>query len=167
MNTCTSLVGFVIPARREKFARMLGVVLFGLFWLAAMSDASAQGQKIVDGVAVNLGWISAADAAKIQAERGIHPSHVHQKGVYHMVVSLADAQTGKSIRNASVTAIISDPFDRNVRKPLKKAETAGYTDFSDYYEFGVRGRYFVNLEIMPEGRTKPLKVQFQKDYAGI
>lgn len=166
MSTHASVVGFVAPARGGKMVRMMGAALFGLFCLAAMSDASAQGQKIVDGVAVNLGWISAADAAKFQAEKGIHPSHVHNKGVYHMVVSLADAQTGKPIKNATVTAIIADPFDRTVRKPLKKAETAGYSDFSDYYEFGVRGRYFINLELTLEGRTKPLKVQFQKDYAG-
>lgn len=83
-----------------------------------------------------------------------------------MVVTLSDARTGKSISNAKVTAAIDDPLDRVQRRPLKKAETAGFTDYSDYYEFSTIGRYFLNLEIALEGRGTPLKVRFQRDCDG-
>lgn len=160
----------------RRVARVMGAFFFGLFYLAAAPSSGAQGQQVVegtqsrqvvDGVIVNVGWISAADAAKFEAERSLHRSHLHKKGVYHLVVTLSDARSGKPIKNATVTAVIDDPFDRIQRKLLKKAETAGFTDYSDYYEFSGIGRYFLNLEIVLEGRTTPLKVRFQKDYDGL
>lgn len=160
----------------RQIARVMGALFFGLFCLAAVPNAGAQGQQVVestqnrqvvDGVIVNVGWISAADAAKFEAERGLHRSHLHKKGVYHLVVTLADARSGNPIKNATVTAVIDDPFDRMQRKLLKKAETAGFTDYSDYYEFSGVGRYFLNLEIILEGQATPLKARFQRDYDGL
>ena len=160
----------------RQIARVMGALSFGLFCLAAVPNAGAQGQQVVgstqnrqvvDGVIVNVGWISAADAAKFEAERGLHRSHLHKKGVYHLVVTLADARSGNPIKNATVTAVIDDPFDRMQRKLLKKAETAGFADYSDYYEFSGVGRYFLNLEIILEGQATPLKARFQRDYDGL
>ena len=160
----------------RRVARVMGALFFGLFYLAAAPNAGAQGQQVaessqnrqvVDGVIVNVGWISAADAAKFEAERSLHRSHLHKKGVYHLVVTLSDARSGEPIKNATVTAVIDDPFDRIQRKLLKKTETAGFTDYSDYYEFSGVGRYFLNLEIILEGRATPLKARFQRDYDGL
>lgn len=159
----------------RRIARVMGALFFGLFYLAAAPNAGAQSQQVastqnrqvVDGVIINVGWISAADAASFEAESSLHRSHLHKKGVYHLVVTLSDARSGKPIKNATVTAVIDDPFDRIQRKLLKKAETAGFTDYSDYYEFSGIGRYFLNLEITLEGRATPLKARFQRDYDGL
>lgn len=159
----------------RRIARVMGALFFGLFYLAAAPNAGAQSQQVastqnrqvVDGVIINVGWISATDAAKFEAEKSLHQSHLHKKGVYHLVVTLLDARSGKPIKNATVTAVIDDPFDRIQRKLLKKAEINGFTDYSDYYEFSGVGRYFLNLEIILEGRATPLKARFQRDYDGL
>lgn len=160
---------------RRWIARMMSALFFGLFYLAAASGAwaqspkvveSTQSRQVVDGVIINVGWISAVDAAKFEAEKNLHQSHLHKKGVYHLVVTLSDARSGKPIKNATVAAVIDDPFDRIQRKLLKKSEINGFTDYSDYYEFSGVGRYFLNLEIILEGRAAPLKARFQRDYDG-
>lgn len=118
----------------RRVTRVMGALFFGLFYLAVVPDAGAQSQKVVestqnrqvvDGVIVNVGWISATDAAQFEAERNLHRSHLHKKGVYHLVVTLSDALSGKPIKNAKVTAVIDDPFDRIQRKLLKKTKPLG------------------------------------------
>lgn len=168
--------GFSGTIEWRRVARVMGALFFGMFYLAVVPDARAQSQKVVestqnrqvvDGVVVNVGWISATEAAQFEVERNLHRSHLHKKGVYHLVVTLSDALSGKPIKNAQVTAVIDDPFDRIQRKLLKKTETAGFTDYSDYYEFSGVGRYFLNLEIILEGRSTPLKARFPRDYDGL
>lgn len=170
MNTNTLVGNFFGTLEWRRIALAIGALFTGLFYLtSAQGQQVAEGtqnRQVIDGIVVNVGWISAADAAKIEAERKLHRSHLHKKGVYHLVVTLSDARSGKPIKDAKVTAVIDDPFDRIQRKPLKRAETAGFTDYSDYYEFSGIGRYFLNLEIIIEGRATPLKVRFQRDYDG-
>ncbi len=145
---------------------MSRAVLIGLACLVAASLAGAQERFVADGVAVNVGWTSAVKAATMPGEKESHDAHRHSRGVFHLLVALADASTGQPIRNATVTAIIDDPLDRVRRRPLKKSETAGFTDFSDYVEFGAIGRYRVDLEIVLENRSKPLHVRFYRNYDG-
>ena len=160
VNDCPDRTGL------GHMARLMWSCLLAAMCLVGVPDAAAQGSQVVDGVVVNVGWARAADVAGIETERKLHRSHLHKKGVYHLVVTLSDARSGTPIRNATVTAAIDDPLDRVQRRTLKKAETAGFADYSDYYEFSAIGRYFLNLEIVLEGRSAPLKARFHKDYDG-
>jgi hypothetical protein len=126
----------------------------------------AQELRVVDDVVVNIGWVDAARAEQSPEHSAEHRAHVHRKGVYHLLVSLTDAQTGKSIEEATVVAVIDDPLDRVRRVALKKGKTGTYTDFSEYLELGPVGRYNIGLEIAIRGKPKVLKTSIQKDYAG-
>jgi len=148
--------------------RLLGVtaVLIVAALLGDIEGALAQDRSVVDGVAVNVGWVSAAHAAQFEGEAVDHPQHLHKKGVFHMVVSLSDAASGRPIGDANVMAIVDDPLDRIQRRTLRKRETAGFPDFSGQFEFGAIGRYNITLEIALAGRQRPLKVRFTRDYDG-
>ena len=144
----------------------MAVCLIFTGMLADIESAIAQDRKVVGDVAVNIGWVSAAHAAQFEGEAVDHPPHRHKKGVFHMVVALSDANSGAPIRNATVIATIDDPLDRVQRKTLSKRETAGFTDFSEQFEFGAIGRHNVSLEIAIPGRQTRLTVRFIRNYDG-
>lgn len=148
----------------RTFALTAGLIAAAM--LGGVPGAFAQDRSVVDGVAVNIGWVSASHAAQFEGESVDHPQHVHKKGVYHMVVALSDAASGRPVGDAKVVAIVDDPLDRVQRRTLKKRETAGYPDFSGQFEFGAIGRYNITLEIAVAGRQNPLKVRFTRDYDG-
>lgn len=141
-----------------------GLVAFAM--LGSITFAHAQDRQVKDGVAVNIGWVSAAHAAQFEGESADHPQHLHKKGVFHMVVALSDASSGRPIGDAKVVAIMDDPLDRVQRRTLRKRETAGFPDFSGQFEFGAIGRYNITLEISMAGRQRPLNVRVTRDYDG-
>lgn len=126
----------------------------------------AQERRVLDGVVINIGWVDAAQAEQSRDHSAEHSAHLHRKGVFHLLVSLADAQTGKPIEDATVMAVIDDPLDRVKRVALKKVKTGSYADFSEYLELGPVGRYNIGLEIAIRGKPRVLKTSIQKDYAG-
>jgi hypothetical protein len=132
----------------------------------ASVHAHAQERRVLDGLVINIGWVDAARAKQSPEHSAEHRAHAHRKGVYHLLVSLADAKTGKTIEDATVVAVIDDPLDRVKRVPLKKGKTGDYTDFSEYLELGPVGRYNIGLEIAVRGKPRVLKISIQRDYAG-
>lgn len=156
------------PGRSVNAARRLGLAagFVACAVLGGITVAHAQDRRVADGVAVNIGWVSAAHAAQFEGESADHQQHMHKKGVFHMVVALSDANSGKPIGDAKVVAIMDDPLDRVQRRTLRKRETAGFPDFSGQFEFGAIGRYNITLEIAVAGRQSPLKVRFTRDYDG-
>lgn len=139
-----------------------GLALLALFCLpAATSAADTAYHQIVDGVAIYIGIVPA------ELVRGHPPEHTEAimhggvpVGESHLTVAVYDAKSGRRIRNAAVTARITDDRGLNMRKTLEPMLIADSPTFGNYVSMRGAGPYRIEIEIRVPGRTKAVIATF-------
>jgi hypothetical protein len=88
----------------------------------AATPAAAQQEKVVDGLVVNLGLMSAEKAVHAEGHRDAHPA-TFPSGSQHVLITLVEANL--------------------------HTQAAGLADYSELFRFGSAGRYSLRVKISP------------------
>ena len=132
-------------------------ILFAFVCMA--SPASAEHQRIVSGIIVNIGVIPAGEALNRPDEAAAHGNR-QPGGAQHMVVTLSDAKQGIHIADAQVTVEIKDPKGNVERKTLAPASTTGMPDYSGIFSFGYSGKYAIRVIAVLKGSKRRIRANF-------
>jgi hypothetical protein len=117
-------------------------------WLA---PAGAEHRKVVDGVAINIGVVPAAQLLETDAyERASHRSGPPDT-THHVVVGVSDARSGAPIGDARVTLELTDPRGATQTKPLLRGDAGGVPDYSELLRFGWAGDYRLRVTVQRAG----------------
>jgi hypothetical protein len=136
---------------------LLTLVTAAVLVLAALS-AHAQQAKSVDGIVVQLGLMSAERAVHAEGHRDAHPASF-PSGSQHVLITLADAKSGKPIADADVVVEVVDPHGAVEKKALLHTSAAGMPDYSELFVFGWSGTYSLRMTAT-RPNAKPLKTTF-------
>ena len=119
---------------------------------------SAQSQKKVGGLVVNIGIVNAIDAEHTDAQHGVHKG-AHASGTQHILVSLAEEKGGARVSDAQVSIEMKDPKGVVQKKALMPMVTSGYPDYSEVFDFAWSGKYLMRVMIQRNG-GKPVEARF-------
>lgn len=139
--------------------RMVGLVAAASLCALVALHASAQTQKTVNGLVVNIGIVNAIDAEHIDAQHGAHKGG-HGPGAQHILVSLAEEKTGARVGDALVSIEVKNPKGVVQKKPLMPMVTAGYPDYSEVFDFAWSGKYQLRVLIQRKAGAKPVEATF-------
>ena len=131
-------------------------------WLAA-APAWAQQEKVVDGLIVNLGLMSAEKAVHAEGHRDAHPGHF-PSGSQHVLITVVEAKSHKRIADATVVVAVRGPNGRMEEKPLLHTQAAGLADYSELFVFGSPGTYSLRVKITPPHGPKSTETVFTVHY---
>lgn len=126
-------------------------------------SASAQQARTVDGVVIQLGLMPAEWAVHAEGHREAHPA-TFASGSQHVLVTLADAKSGKPIADADVRVEVIDPKGAHEKKALLHTSAAGRPDYSELFVFGWSGTYSLRVTAS-RAQAKPLKTTFTVHHA--
>lgn len=114
----------------------------------AAAPACAQQEKVVDGLVVNLGLMSADKAVHAEGHRDAHPA-TFPSGSQHVLVTVVEAKSHRRIGNATVIVAVRGPNGTVEEKPLLHTQAAGLADYSELFRFSSAGRYSLRVKIAP------------------
>lgn len=143
-------------SRGVRLAMMASAVLASTAW------AQVPGEKAVDGVVVMVGVAPIEQIESLPAgrpERAMHAQHATNERD-HLVVALADQRTGRSIRQAEVTASVSRIGMGESRRTLERMDEFGTTSWGGYFDLRERGPYLIRLRVARPGFATPIETQF-------
>lgn len=130
--------------------------------LASTAWAQVPGEKAVGGVLVNVGVAPVEQIDALPAgrpERAMHADHPANERD-HLVVALADARTGKSIRQADITATVSRLGMAESRQALDRMDEFGTTSWGGYFDLREHGPYVIRLRVTRPGHSAPIVTDF-------
>ena len=144
---------------------LLRIAVAGLTAGLFAMPSCAEHRKVVDGVAINIGVVPATQLLRADPyERAIHRTAAAD-ATHHVVVAVANAQTGDAIGDARVTLELVDPRGGTQRKPLVRGEPGGAPDYSEMFRFGWAGEYRLRVTVERAGAS-PVKTVFGWTQAG-
>ena len=114
------------------------------------TPTSAEHRKVVDGIAINIGVVPAAQMRADAYERSMH-RETGTSATHHVVVGVADAQSGAPIGDAQVTLELVDPRGGTQRKALERGNAGGFPDYSGLFRFGWSGAYKLRVTVARAG----------------
>ena len=123
------------------------------------APASAQRSTTVDGLLIHLGIVDALAAEHADARHGVHVG-AHGRGMEHILVSIADAKSGKRIGDAKVIIELIDPKGKVQKKNLLPMITSGMPDYSEVFHFGWSGAYKLHVTVLRQESPRPVKASF-------
>src|SRR5262245_51672675 len=123
--------------------------------LALSCPAAAQQSKTVDGLLVNFGIMTAAQALSAEGHRDAHPLHP-PSGSQHLLVTLDDVKTDKRVGDAEVLIEVTDPRGHVEKKPLLHTQGGGLPDYSELFVFPWSGDYAIRVLITLQAATNPV-----------
>ena len=139
--------------------RIVGLVAVASLCALVALPASAQTQKTVNGLVVNIGIMSAIDAEHTDAQHGVHKGG-HGSGTQHILVSLAEEKGGARVGDAQVSVEVKNPKGVVQKKALMPMVTAGYPDYSEVFDFPWSGKYQLRVLIQRKAGTRPTEATF-------
>jgi hypothetical protein len=138
--------------------------IFAALVAFAALPVSAQQAKTADGLVINFGLMSAAKAVHAEGHRDAHPEKF-PSGSQHILITLAEAKTGRRIGDAQVEVEVIDPKGNASKKPLLHTSAAGMADYSELFVFGWSGTYSVRVNITQGKGVKPVTTTFTVHHA--
>jgi len=138
--------------------RIVGMVAVASLGALLALPVSAQSQKTVNGLVVNIGIVNAIDAEHSDAQHGVHKGG-HGSGSQHILVSLAEEKGGARVGDAQVSIEVKNPKGVMQKKALMPMVTAGYPDYSEVFDFGWSGKYELRVMIQRKGAA-PVEARF-------
>lgn len=115
------------------------------------APASAEHRKVIDGIAINIGVVPAAQLLRTDAyERSMH-REPGTGATHHVVVGVAEAKSGAPIGDAQVTLELVDPRGGTQRKALERGNAGGFPDYSGLFRFGWSGAYKLRVTLARAG----------------
>ena len=136
--------------------RLFAGVIAALF---AAAPAWAQQEKIVNGLIINLGLMSAEKAVHAEGHREAHPQ-AFPPGSEHLVITVVDARTHQRIADATIVVAVQGPKGAVEEKPLLHTQAAGLADYSELFRFGASGTYRLRVKISPAHGPKSTETVF-------
>jgi uncharacterized protein involved in high-affinity Fe2+ transport len=138
---------------------MIGMVAVASLAASLALPASAQSQKTVAGLVVNIGIVNAIEAEHTDAQHGVHKG-AHGSGTQHILVSLAEEKGGARVGDAQVSIEMRNPKGVVQKKALMPMVTSGYPDYSEVFDFAWSGKYQLRVLIQRKAGAKPTEANF-------
>ncbi len=135
---------------------------FAVAALLAAASATAQ-EKTVDGLVINLGLLPAEKAVHALGHSEAHPA-AFPSGSQHVLITVADAKTHRSIGDATVVVAVRAPNGAIEEKPLLRTQAAGVPDYSELFVFGSAGTYRLRVKVVPAHGPKSSETTFTVHY---
>ena len=139
--------------------RIVGKVAAAALCAFVALPVSAQTQKTVNGLVINMGIMNSIDAEHTDAQHGVHKG-AHASGTLHILISLAEEKDGARVDDAKVSIEMKDPKGVVQKKALMPMVTSGYPDYSEVFEFPWSGKYQLHLTIERRGGARPIETTF-------
>jgi len=129
---------------------------------AGAGGASGPNFKIVEGMTINFGVVS---AEVIRGNAKQYPKSVYGEAPaapdqYYVTVSLFDADSGKRISDAVVRARVSTAAGAGPEKTLQANAVANAPSYGNYFAMGGAGTFQVALRITRPGKPAAIQTQF-------
>lgn len=141
--------------------RLAFLILFAAGQAAAQE---AERHKVVDGVDIQYGVLSAAAVARAHPqnhpEGRMHGGPPAGKDSYHLEVALFDGAGGKRIADAEVWATVREVGLAGKRKKLDSEHIEDAVSFGNYFTMRGDGPFRIVVEVKLPGRAKPVEAQF-------
>ncbi len=137
------------------------LILRNLFFITMLAVAFAvagdsQRHQVVNGVSLYLGVIPAQMIRG--SERKMHGGDEGRES-YHVLVALFDAESGKRITDAKVTANVASVGMRGQEKSLQPMH-GDLLSYGNYFTLDRPGRYDIKVEIWLKDHKSPVKAEF-------
>jgi uncharacterized protein involved in high-affinity Fe2+ transport len=139
--------------------RIVGRVAAAVVCALVALPVSAQTQKTVSGLVVNIGIMSSIDAEHTDAQHGVHKGG-HGSGTQHILVSLAEEKGGARVGDVQVSIEVKNPKGVVQKKALMPMVTAGYPDYSEVFDFPWSGKYQLRVLIQRKAGARPVETTF-------
>src|SRR3954466_8722483 len=134
--------------------------------LALAATASFGQEKVVGGLAINLGLMSAAKAMQADGHREAHErAFTKSSAAEHLLVTVEDAKTRRRIGDAQVVVYVTDPKGKVESRPLLRTQAAGLADYSEIFQFGWTGKYEIRVVVTPAANAKPVEARFAVNHS--
>ena len=146
---------------RERTLGWMVLMVSCAFTGAALAAQTDQRQMAGD-LEVFYGFTSAARIQALPAgsvERAMHGGVPAGKGQYHLTVTIADRTSQQRLADAQVWATVGELGLSAERKKLELI-APGPPSYGQYFRLGGAGRYQIHVEILRQGQTKAMPVDF-------
>ena len=148
--------------RRFLFAIAFALVAMPVIAFAA-GRSEPQTMREAGGLVVYLGVLP---AEMIRGHPARHEEAAMHKGprrgihLYHVMVAVFDAQTGKRVEDAVVAATVISLGLAGTRQTLEPMHIADTTTYGNYFDLGGSSHYRIAVDVQPPGNAKPITVEF-------
>ena len=134
----------------------------------AAGAPESQTMRQADGLEIYLGIIPAemirghpAQHEEATMHRGL-PSGVH---LYHVMVAVFDAKSGKRVENAIVSATVTPLGLAGVTQTLESMRIADTTTYGNYFDLRGSAHYRIVVQVRQTGQSKPTVVGFDYQHS--
>lgn len=133
--------------------------------LAACSPGPVQGQsQVVDGLKFDYGLV--AEPARgappaSHSDPSMHGGAPPQPHSFHLVLSVADAETGQKVEASGVAVGLSGPGHPGTNlAPMEAMSVNGQASYGRYVVLPEPGPYRLEFRVTPSGTRQPVKARF-------
>lgn len=130
----------------------------------APAEATGPNYKIIDGMGIYLGVVSADSIreqhAKKDQERLMHKGAPARKHSYHVNISLLDRRTKMAIADALVEAKVVDPVMGDESKRLELMAFNNTISYGNYFRMPGKVPYKITVQIRRPG-SRVIEAQFE------
>lgn len=133
--------------------------------LLLAGPAIAEHRKLVGDTVINIGIVPARALQDDVAERQQHGPALDGSGRQHLVVSTADAVTGRPVPAGEVVVRVQDPKGRIEERKLVAAAQNGVPEYSGVFRFGWSGTYHLQVRVSPPEPATPTVADFAWTHA--
>ena len=121
--------------------------------------AFGEHRKVVDGLAINIGVVPAAQLLRADAYERVAHREMATNATHHVVVGVADARTGEPVGDARVSLELVDPRGAMQSRTLIRGDAGGQPDYSGLFRFGWSGAYKLRVNV-ERGSAAPVRTTF-------
>lgn len=130
-------------------------VALALILTAGTTWASHYGERMeADGLIVQSGMMPSnllREQLEGSPEAAMHGGIPEGPDYHHFMVALFDKESGQRIKDAEVTATLSQGGVASKTKPLEPMDLHDTVTYGNYFKMGEQGPYRVELVIQPTG----------------
>ena len=121
--------------------------------------------KIVDGVEIYLGIVSAAQMRErytaADPERALHGGIPSGSGYYYLNVSLFDSKSRRAITNADVEASVTESVSGGETRKLELVSIRGAQSYGNYFRMPGKNPYRIAVRIRKPGASRDIQAEFE------
>ncbi len=149
-----------------KRARALAVLIaLGLtFGMARAAGVNPDQPIRLNGIELFFGIIPAEilrGYPSDREERSMHGGVPHGKGAHHLIITVFDAKTRARIRNAAVTASITEIGMATQTNRLEPMSFGGAVSYGNYFAMSNQGPYEIVVNVRRPSDSKTSTARFQ------
>ena len=146
--------------------KLLAWIALALVPSVAQAHVGDQTQSAA-GLNVNLGIVPAETLRgrpEEDAVRQIHGGLPSGRSMYHVMVAIFDAKTGRRITEAQVRARVEEVGLSSEEKALQPMAVANAVTYGNFFRMAGRGVFRITVQIRLPGSTRTTELQFQHQH---